>query len=97
MAKDYLAMIADIGESDSTSYEKDELRVISPPITPAAILAASRYGSLTRGGLRDALMDAAHRAGMPCSQEDALLCIYASLEAGIIVGPDADGFYHVRQ
>ena len=94
MAKDYLAMIADIGKSD---YEKDELRVISPAVTPTAILAASRYGSLSRGGLRDALVVAAHRAGMPCSQEDALLCIYASLEAGIIVGPDADGLYHVRQ
>ena len=91
MAKDYLAMIADIG----VDYEKNELNEISPLVIPAAILAASRYGCLTRGALRDALVLAAQRSGMPCSPEDALLCIDVAIEAGIIL--DVDGLYHVRQ
>ena len=98
MTKDYLAMIADIDtEKSHESYEINELHEINrnPLVTPASILASSRYSSLTRGGLRDALMLAAHRRGVSCTAEDALLCIAVSLGAGIIVGPDDDGLYRV--
>lgn len=100
MEKDYLAMIADIEESPSSTYERNEIdekspRVVHHPVTPAALLERSRYGSLTRGGLRDALILAARERGWPCSDEDALLCIDASAELGIIV-LGGDGLYRVR-
>ena len=99
VARDYLAMIADIGETQETiqRYEKNELHEISRrPVTPAAILAVSLHGSLTRGGLRDALVIAARHVGMPCSEEDALLCIDVAVEAGIIV-EGGDGLCQVKQ
>jgi hypothetical protein len=98
MGKDYLAMIADIGKSDSASYETNELHELSPPVvhhpvTPRAILERSRFGSLTRGALRDALIIAAGLRGWQCSAEAALLCIDVAAEAGLIVGPDSDGLF----
>jgi len=88
----YLEMIADIGISESPSHVIDAKRVRSPPlITPASILASSRYGLLTRGGLRDAF-----RFATGCSVEDAYLCIDVAVEAGIVI-VDEHGHYRVRQ
>ena len=93
MAKNYLAMIADIKETDSGRYERNVKRVKSlPVVTPASILAAARYGSLTHGGLRDAL-----RFATGCSLENADIAIGAAIEAGAIAGPDENGLYWVRQ
>lgn len=89
MAKDYLTMIADIQER-FIDNETNEIRGKSL-VTPASILAASRYGSLTRGGLRDAF-----RFATGCSWSEALICIDVAVEARIIV-IDEDGLYRVRQ
>ncbi len=59
-------------------------------VTPISVLASSRYGSLTRGALRDALW---LRTGL--SRADADLVVDAYLESRILV--EADGLVMVRQ
>jgi hypothetical protein len=75
-----------------TFVERGRLgEVATETVTPLSVLRSSRYGSLTRGGLRDALW---LRTGL--SWEDADLLVGAYLEAGIIVEGE-DGLLRVRQ
>lgn len=62
------------------------LFALKHPNTPRAVLIKSRFGSLTFGGLRDALV-----IQTGCPRWQAELAIEASLEVGTIVGPDARG------
>lgn len=88
----YLDLIAGLeSESEKTGrYELNEKNEINPRrVTPASILSACGYGSLTLGGLRDALMV---RTG--CTTEDAITTIEASEELGVITCAE-DGLYRV--
>lgn len=64
-----------------SSVESSVEEVATETITPVSILRGSRYGSLTRGALRDALW-----LGVPgLSRADAELLVGVYLESRIIV------------
>jgi hypothetical protein len=68
------------------------LFALKHPNTPRAVLIKSRFGSLTFGGLRDALV-----IQTGCPRWQAELAIEASLEVGTIVGPDALGLFRAKK
>jgi len=80
-------------DGSSPEVERDGSRgeVATGAVTPVSVLRGSHFGSLTRGGLRDAF---AYTTG--CKVEDALLVIDVYLESGIIVEGE-DGLLRVRQ
>ena len=87
MAKDYLAMIADIGESDEMECATSAKRVKSLT-TPQRILSECRYGSLTFGAIRDRLVI------MGASRAEAELVIGVAEELGQI-SKDEQGLFRV--
>ncbi len=68
------------------------LFALKHPNTARAVLIKSRFGSLTFGGLRDALVI---QTGCPPWQAE--LAIEASLEVGTIVGPDTQGLLRAKK
>ncbi len=71
------------------SRKRELLHMLRHPSTPRAVLLCSRYGCLTRGGLRDALV-------IQCgaTREEAELVIGVAEELGQIC-KDEEGLYRV--
>jgi hypothetical protein len=59
--------------------------------TPKAVLSKSKYGCLTKGGLRDALV-----IQTGCRRAEAEFAIDLAIEIGNIIGPDDDGLYYAK-